>query len=404
MSLSPNDIRNYSFSTQMRGYEKEAVDSFMEQTAQSLELAKQENLRLTMEIDGLRAQVQSLKQFEDTIKNAAIDARRNADSTIASAKAEALQIIEKAKAGANEMSSGSATRIQEIESQLMKLELTRKSYLSKLKGMILSHLELVNEVSGNEAPVGAMKPMVPSTPPKPASLLAQAPVQKLRPPVRTTKSIETQGISIQAQAKKQPLREDQIEVTDSTDITRESIETVGSQPNKVVPTKIEEANAPDPIIGAAIFDTHTTPAEPLEGKITQDRVFGSSKMPLVDPELAEALERYHKGTQDRMRKGPTDTQKTKLPVGSKVMQPAQDDVPSGFISRALEGEFDKSTDRVRVAAKPKLESIDPNALNLDPPINEKPKPKSSTTPMNISDELDQVAARFDEEMTKADKN
>ncbi|MFQ5452850.1 MAG: DivIVA domain-containing protein, partial [Candidatus Zixiibacteriota bacterium] len=93
MDLSPNDIRNQEFSNKMRGYDKEDVDNFLEKVAEALENARQENLKLSMEIDSLNTQITGLKQFEDTIKNAAIDARRNADLTIANAKKEADLIL-----------------------------------------------------------------------------------------------------------------------------------------------------------------------------------------------------------------------------------------------------------------------------------------------------------------------
>ena len=44
MDLSPNDIRNYEFSTQMRGYSKDEVESLLEQVAAALEAVKQEDI------------------------------------------------------------------------------------------------------------------------------------------------------------------------------------------------------------------------------------------------------------------------------------------------------------------------------------------------------------------------
>ena len=70
MSLTPNDIRNYEFSNQMRGYDKEEVDDFLEQTARALEEVKQENLKLSMEMDSLKSQLAGLRQFEDKIGRA----------------------------------------------------------------------------------------------------------------------------------------------------------------------------------------------------------------------------------------------------------------------------------------------------------------------------------------------
>ncbi len=152
MDLSPNDIRNFEFGTQMRGYDKEEIEQFQEQVASALEQVKQENLRLSMEVESLNSQLTGLRQFEDTIKSAAIDARRNADNTISAAKEEAQQILSNAKEEAEKAIGSKADKIKKIESQIEKLELVRKSYIAKLKSLIESHVSLISEISLLDSP------------------------------------------------------------------------------------------------------------------------------------------------------------------------------------------------------------------------------------------------------------
>ena len=129
MDLTPNDVRSFEFSTQMRGYDKDDVDSFKEQVANALENIKQENLKLSMEMESVKSQLTGLKQFEDTIKSAAIDARRNADLTVGNAKQEAELILAKAKSESGKMVLTNSNKIVELEEQISKIELTKKSYL-----------------------------------------------------------------------------------------------------------------------------------------------------------------------------------------------------------------------------------------------------------------------------------
>jgi len=142
MSLTANDIRSIEIRSQMRGYDKEEVDNLLEQVAVVLETAKQENVKLSMEIDSLRAEVKSLKENEDVIKNAAIDARKHADSTVAAAKKEAAEIIANAKKQAEKSIAEKSKKIEEIEQHVQSLDQNRKAYLSKLRNLISSHLEL----------------------------------------------------------------------------------------------------------------------------------------------------------------------------------------------------------------------------------------------------------------------
>ena len=142
MSLTANDIRSIEIRSQMRGYDKEEVDNLLEQVAVALETTKQENVKLSMEIDSLRSEVASLKENEDVIKGAAIDARKNADATIKGAKKEAAETVNKAKEEAKAIIAGNSKKVQEIEQHIQSLDQNRKTYLSKLRTLISSHLEL----------------------------------------------------------------------------------------------------------------------------------------------------------------------------------------------------------------------------------------------------------------------
>ena len=141
MSLTANDIRSIEIRSQMRGYDKEEVDNLLEQVAVAIETTKQENVKLSMEIDSLRSEVASLKENEDVIKSAAIDARKNANTTIKAAKKEAADIIAKAKEESKNVIAGNSKKVQEIEQHIQSLDQNRKTYLSKLRTLISSHLE-----------------------------------------------------------------------------------------------------------------------------------------------------------------------------------------------------------------------------------------------------------------------
>ncbi len=142
MSLTANDIRSIEIRSQMRGYDKEEVDNLLEQVAVAIETTKQENVKLSMEIDSLRSEVASLKENEDVIKGAAIDARKNADATVKAAKKDAADIIKKAKEESKNIIAGNSKKVQEIEQHIESLDQNRKTYLSKLRTLISSHLEL----------------------------------------------------------------------------------------------------------------------------------------------------------------------------------------------------------------------------------------------------------------------
>jgi len=292
----------------MRGYDKAEVDTFREQVAQTLETIRQELMRATMELEAVKLQFTGIKQFEDTIKGAAIDARRNADATIATARKEAELILQNTKAEVETIIASRRQRISEVESELEKLELARQAYLQKLRTMIGSHLQLVEAINGSE------------TAPRPKSTATH----------------------------KESSSED-IEITDSSEMRGTRRETLATPPSKDTNEHTEEANAPSHIM-------------PVAGQI--------------DAELAEAVKQYQNRQQERNAQssdgssvpGRHDTQFT-------------EEAPSGFVNN--------NQDAPRKSERPAI-TKSPNGAPIPAEV--------------LAKELDEVVAKFAEEMDKAAKS
>lgn len=332
MDLTPNDIRNYELPNKMRGYAKDEVDNLLEHVATALEEARQQNLKLSMEMESVKTQLAGLTQFEDTIKSAAIDARRNADMTVATAKQEAEMILSKARSEAEQIMIARTREVTEIENQITKLGLTRKSYLSKIRTTIQSHLEMIDEVEGVEAPGGSQN--------------------------------------------------DSLTITQSTDVTTESRETVATQPSsEPIHTESDGAGMP-----AGDDDI----AEDLKDAIRSDEP--PAEQP-IDPELAEALESYKKTTAEQGQ----DTGSTRPPIpsqGGVVETTARaEDIPAGFIAKEEDLSDETATDKVKLAeAKQSEENQSADAST------------ESAAPEDLAEKLDEVAAKFEEEMNKTEQS
>jgi len=351
MDLSPNDIRSYEFPNQMRGYAREEVDNFLDRVADALEGVKHENLKLSMEIESLKSQLAGLMQFEDTIKSAAIDARRNADMTIATAKQEAEMITSKARTEADNLIAQRSRDVAEIENQITKLGLTKKSYLSKIRSLIQAHLEMVDEID----------------------------------------AVEIDG----ARAS------EAIKITQSTDLTTEQRETVASRPSETPSQTVEEAPAMTADEESVAVDSDV--AKDVEDAIRADEpeVQPESKQP-IDPELAAALESYKKTTTEQVETENVYTPPagTSPPQGVVVETTARaEDIPDGFIAKEEELDNERATDKVPVAEADT--SAEPNSLNPDESTKASPNPLD---PDSLAGELDEVATKFDEEMDKAEKS
>jgi cell division initiation protein len=385
MSLSPNDIRNYDFSNQMRGYDKDEVDSFKEQVAAALEVQKQEALKLQMEVESLKSQVTGLKQFEDTIKSAAIDARRNADMTMQNARKEAELVLSRAREEAEKLIGSRAQQAEHMDAQISKLELVKKSYLNKLQNLISSHLELVDEVASLEAPVKPQMPQAQKAPAAPKPTAAQKPAAA-------------------------PKRSDHdIEVTESEEMTSSTRETIATQPAKHHVIKTEDANAASDIV-AITPTTAKTPAAPqahqddlteslrkvvkdeqTRTEATADSLDDTGDMPIakpsggIDPELAAALEQYQHANPSTKTKtaGAASMEPNPLSAGT----PKQGEViETESLAEQVPGEF--------VAVK---ESSEPQIITGGGDEN------APMDPNDLANTLDNVVKKFEEEMDRAER-
>jgi len=318
MDLSPNDIRNYEFNTQMRGFDKEEVESFLEQVATTLEDLKQDLLKKTFEFDSLQKRYNELKECEDTIKSAAIDARRNADQTIKSAKEEASALISDAQIKAENLIHDKAHEFKKIEAQISNLEETRISYVTELKTLIESHLMLVEEVANAE--------------------------------------LELPEVAIA-----------DFEVTDSTDITVDKRETIAN----TLSQDESRLDAIDENDGSEHAETEN------------DK---------VDPELENALKNYQHKLENDNKKAPQNNQPMFGPERVVETSSRAEDIPEGFIAGNQDG-VGNANDTARINDSTKKSSKKKNMNDTGP-----------LKPEELAEELDNVAAEFEEVVEKAVKS
>jgi cell division initiation protein len=146
MELTPNEMKNHQFSSSMRGFDKNEVKAFIEGAADALESAYSRIEQLNRDNEALKTRYEELKNLEDTIKNAALEAQKNAERVINNAKKEAELIIKQAKVDAEKMFEAKKKEMAGVEQKIQKLEYTRDQFYSKLRSDIEAHLKLVDSI------------------------------------------------------------------------------------------------------------------------------------------------------------------------------------------------------------------------------------------------------------------
>ena len=207
METTPNDIRQQQFEIKFRGYNPDDVEVFRDLAANALEEARTEALKLTEENKHLRERLEHLTSIEETLKAAVLEAQKNDETTIDTAKQKAKDTVEQAQKEAelilkeahqrrDEVVADMHRQMSKLVTDINKIRFIRSNYLSKLKALLQSQMEMVEDaIRDTKDDVAPPEPKMPQTmtaaphppmqaeaPPPPPSPEAPEPQQPEAPP------------------------------------------------------------------------------------------------------------------------------------------------------------------------------------------------------------------------------
>ena len=84
MKITPLDIQQMVFKSRFRGYDKEEVNRFLEEIAETVELLNRDNAVQSEKIVFLERQLTELKRTEATLSNTLVSAQSLAEDVITS--------------------------------------------------------------------------------------------------------------------------------------------------------------------------------------------------------------------------------------------------------------------------------------------------------------------------------
>jgi DivIVA domain-containing protein len=414
MGLSPNDIRSYKFKTQMRGYSKDDVDALREQAAAAVEKLNEQVSTLTSEKNLLKSQLDGLKEREDVIKNAAIDARRGADQTLADARKEAESICAKAKQEAQSIISEAEAEVGHIRERASRIEQTRKAYLSKLRNLIAGHLDLVDDIvakevkmeiepefaAGESSETEKKVPEVPAPPPPHEPPTAIEETDAAKPEVEPAQAPDWSKEQVTDQPTEQPQEpharavdepsEDQMTESLRKIVQDEQVEPATPQDTPTDTPSAPTSPQPDiPADQAAETDTTVVDAPP------PSQAAAEQQPDVMDPELAEALNQYQRTKIHPQAAESTPEAPEAEPTPAET--PEATDSPDGFITASED--FGNDTAEI-----PTMIDATEEEQPKPPPPSPDEKPSDTLDPDNLASALDSVVAKFEEEMDKAERS
>ncbi|MEX5215642.1 MAG: DivIVA domain-containing protein [Nitrospiraceae bacterium] len=136
MKLTPLEIQQMVFQVRMRGYDKEEVNRFLEEVAQTLETANRENASLRERTSYMEQQLADMKRNEATLSNTLLSAQSLADDVKRTAHRDAELAMKEAELKASELLREARVELAETQRDISELRKQRLLMIERLRATI----------------------------------------------------------------------------------------------------------------------------------------------------------------------------------------------------------------------------------------------------------------------------
>ena len=153
MNVSPLDLRQQSFGSSIRGFDKVEVTSFLLAVADDYEQALREADRLRQEVSRLEGVVGGHREQEKSLQSTLITAQKLADDIRQSAEDEARRVVREAQGRAELLVEKAQARLEDVQREIDGLKLKRRDVETTIEATIQTlrnTLEFVREQDARE--------------------------------------------------------------------------------------------------------------------------------------------------------------------------------------------------------------------------------------------------------------
>jgi cell division initiation protein len=147
MHLTPLDIRKMPFRHTLSGFDRDQVNTFLEQVANEYEKIIRENDEFTTRIKHLEEKLDQYVKIERTLSDTLLTAQKATDDARLNAQKEAELILKDAQIRAGRYEDESRRRVHDLESEIISLTTQRDSFLARFRAMLKTQLELLSVIS-----------------------------------------------------------------------------------------------------------------------------------------------------------------------------------------------------------------------------------------------------------------
>ncbi len=152
MEFSPLEITQREFGRRLRGLDPEEVQTFLEQIAEEMTRLLQENTDRAGQIQRLEGLLRVHQEREESLRNTLVTAQKMTEEIKANAKREADLLVRETELKAERLLEDAHRKLGQVQAEIAELKRQRDLFASKLRGLLKTHLDLLEPEPEKPAP------------------------------------------------------------------------------------------------------------------------------------------------------------------------------------------------------------------------------------------------------------
>ncbi len=136
MPITPNEIKNKTFSKGFGGFNRDEVKAFLTIISKELDELRNEKIALAQKVDELTVRIEGFEKNEKLLKDTLLTAQKATTDIKDNARKEAELIITKAKMDAESIKKDTQEQVRKIQEKINELESHKINLIGQIKSII----------------------------------------------------------------------------------------------------------------------------------------------------------------------------------------------------------------------------------------------------------------------------
>ncbi len=164
MKITPLDIQHMVFKVSLRGYDRQDVDRFLEQIAQTVDELNRESASLREKLGATEGQLTDSRKAETALTRTLVSTQMMAEELKEAAKRDAELIIKEAEAMAGDLLKHAREELAKLHHELSDLRKQRAMAIERFRGTLRTFDHALTMEEQDRDPAGTTEPLVDDEP------------------------------------------------------------------------------------------------------------------------------------------------------------------------------------------------------------------------------------------------